>query len=245
MKRTRINPINRKRKAELHARNFGDEAEAVRMLPCLCWARTCTWNRDRCRGDVVAAHVTARGMGGAKGGRLDLVPLCDAHHREAGEARTSEREAFESRYGLDLRAEADRLAAAQALPLGICGLAQRWAAFEAPGNEQLDTREWDALIGWVRRECEREAERRRSRRLDGLARGHDLGRGDPSLPDAALWPDVAMAIVNGRQRDAGVEPWDGFPDEHREALAAHVAKALGLDADLAEQLLDAAEVGHE
>jgi len=248
MTRTRVKPVNRERKAELHARNFGEEAEAVWMLPCLCWARTCTWNRDRCRGDVVAAHVTARGMGGDKGGRFDLVPLCDAHHREAGEARTSERAAFEARYGLDLRKLADDAAASHAPPLGIRGLAQRilavgcgeheehriglgddgtaramffghvWGVgnryFACSNAEPLDTYETDALLGWVRRECEREAERRRARRCEVLGLGPDL--------------------------DAPVEY-----DSDREALAAHVAAALGFDASLAEQLLGAAEVGHE
>lgn len=213
MKRTRINPINRKRKAELHARNFGDEAEAVRMLPCLACARErelgTAVTRAGTRRTVVAAHVTARGMGGAKGGRFDLVPLCDAHHREAGEARTSEREAFETRYGLDLRAEADRLAAAQAIPLGICGLARRLAQggasfdvadlddWERP--EELSDYERDALLGWVRREMARHA----TTLSDGIADYHrpvllmhisnalglSLVAGE-HLCEAAGWPEV-------------------------------------------------------
>ncbi len=50
-------------------------------------------------------------MGGAKGDRRELVPMCAVHHLEAGEARTSERAAFEERYGLyDLRVIAWRIA---------------------------------------------------------------------------------------------------------------------------------------
>ena len=45
-----------------------------------------------------------------RGDRRSLVPLCAAHHGEAGEARTGQREAFQRRYGLDLDAKAEELA---------------------------------------------------------------------------------------------------------------------------------------
>lgn len=143
----RIKPVNRKRKRKAGARNFGEEAERVRGMPCLACAEV----QRRLDGlpmeglDVVAfettkrmlesmlggsasraCHVTARGMGAVKGGRFDIVPLCDHHHSEAGETGTSQRAAFEARYGLDLRAEADRIAREHPAPLGIRGLAQRW-----------------------------------------------------------------------------------------------------------------------
>jgi hypothetical protein len=82
-RKTPVKPRNAKRKAEQFARNFGDEAEAVRALPCLCRG---IGPVARCVGPVQAAHVTARGMGAVKGGRFDLVPLCAHHHGEAGEA---------------------------------------------------------------------------------------------------------------------------------------------------------------
>jgi len=65
---------------------------------------------DHCSRKIDAAHVRARGMGGAKGDRRDLVPLCRRHHRASGEARTSQRAKFEKGYGIDLAAEAARIA---------------------------------------------------------------------------------------------------------------------------------------
>lgn len=122
---TRLAPVNRERKAKVFARNFGERAKAVRAMVCLVIARNATvalgtvnryeaWEHSasRCSSWLVqAAHVRARGMGGAKGDRRDLVPLCDRHHRESGEFRTSQRTDFERRYGLDLQAEAARIAA--------------------------------------------------------------------------------------------------------------------------------------
>lgn len=58
-----------------------------------------------------AAHAKARGMGGAKGDRRDLIPLCPKHHRESGEFRTSQRAKFEERYAISLVDEAARIAA--------------------------------------------------------------------------------------------------------------------------------------
>jgi len=185
---TRVKRANHKRKAASHARNFGAEADAVRNTPCLVHRQLAIrggwgdneWMIDEPLPDgwaacsptaSEAAHVTARGQGGAKGGRFDIVPLCRAHHDEAGEARTSQRAEFEQRYGLDLRAEADRVAIGHASPLGIRGLAVHWARIAGswpPGAifEPLDSYEHDALLGWVRREMTREAER--SPRYDGI-----------------------------------------------------------------------------
>jgi hypothetical protein len=118
---------NRARARALHARNFGERAEAVRAMDCLTGCRclvhshvSCddgTWDEHhaRCEGPTQAAHVIARGMGGAKGDRRQLVPLCARHHEEAGEGswkdqQPSKRAAFEKRYGLDLKAEAERIA---------------------------------------------------------------------------------------------------------------------------------------
>jgi hypothetical protein len=119
----RPNPVNRERKSKAHAVAFGDEAKVLRELPCVALGHA----GSRCSGAIEIAHVTARGMGSAKGDRFDIVPLCHAHHAEAGEARTSQREAFETRYGVNLRAEADRLAYLHEPPLGVRGLAVRFA----------------------------------------------------------------------------------------------------------------------
>ena len=111
----RIRPANAKRRRINYARNFGDEAEAVRRMPCLA-----------CGAHAEPCHVTARGMGSAKGGRFDLVPLCRTHHQEAGEAGTSQRETFEREHGLDLRANADGIAMQHDPPLGLRGVARAW-----------------------------------------------------------------------------------------------------------------------
>lgn len=95
-RRTKLAPVNRERARAKYLRNFGPKADAMRGGPCL--VAGCPW-------PAVPAHVRARGMGGAKGS------AADPHHREAGEYRTSERSAFEARYGLDLIAEAARLEA--------------------------------------------------------------------------------------------------------------------------------------
>lgn len=92
---------NAKRRRAAYQRNFGSRSDVVRSMPCLV---------PGCPGQSVAAHAIARGMGGCKGDRRHLVPLCDAHHREAGEHRTSQRADFERRHGVDLVAEAAWLA---------------------------------------------------------------------------------------------------------------------------------------
>lgn len=92
---------NAKRAAKTYERNFGTRAAVVRDMPCLV-----------CRSiPSQAAHVRARGMGGAKGDRRDLVPLCPAHHRDAGEHRTSTRADFERHHIIDLDKEAEKIAA--------------------------------------------------------------------------------------------------------------------------------------
>lgn len=92
---------NPKRAKQAYARNYGDRGDAVRSMPCLITAA---------HGLSVAAHARARGMGGCKGTRRDLVNLCQRCHLEAGEARTSQRAAFEALHGVDLFAEAERIA---------------------------------------------------------------------------------------------------------------------------------------
>lgn len=110
-------PVNKKRKARAYERNYGDRADVVRLEPCLVdrairMQPVFPMGWTACSGAIVAAHAVARGMGGAKGDRRQLVPLCARHHMEAGELRTSERGAFESRYGIDLLAEAKAIAEA-------------------------------------------------------------------------------------------------------------------------------------
>jgi hypothetical protein len=124
MQRTRIKPTNPKRRREAFARNFGERGEAVRAKPCLALDKIGAWrwgpgelgeDWTLCRGPMQVAHVLARGMGATKGDRRQLVPLCAGHHDEAGEGswkdeQPSKRAAFQARYGLDLKAEAERIA---------------------------------------------------------------------------------------------------------------------------------------
>lgn len=100
--RTPIAKVNRKRKRKAYARNYGERGALVRAMPCVLLGRGCS-------GRVVAAHVRARGMGGAKGDRRCLAPLCDGHHRELDD-RLGSPERFAERYGVDLLAEAERIA---------------------------------------------------------------------------------------------------------------------------------------
>jgi hypothetical protein len=126
-----VKPVNRKRKTKRYARDFGDEADLVRAMPCLITGTT----------PSEPAHVTSRGAGG---GCFDLVPLSPAMHRQQHEVGI---ESFQACHGLDLRAEADRIALDHPEPLGIRGLARRWA------NEptSLTDRQRAALFGWTLR----------------------------------------------------------------------------------------------
>ncbi len=165
----RLKPVNRKRKAAALARNFGDEADAVRAMDCLVFQSltrigdfgqrfrlACEQDLaggSDCRGPTVVAHFVSRG---ASGGRFDIGPLCQAHHDEqhANGIMT-----FAERYGLDLRHEADRIALEHAAPLGLRGVAGRWAVEnftrDDPHHVALTDYEIDALLGWVRRRLAR------------------------------------------------------------------------------------------
>lgn len=260
----RVKPVNRERRDEKHARNFGAEAERVRAMPCLCSptlgrlaAARLDWSTTGpasmlCCGIVAAAHVTARGMGASKGGRVDLVPLCHVHHEEAGEARSPFRAAFEQRYGLDLRAEADRIALEHPRPLGIRGLADRWAQWRyywtvrqahesgdgpqpnAPEVAPLDAYETAALLGWVRREIAREVERRTASHRRAWSFASQLGLPIEWDANAGL-----VALVQREQRGRGERPWDGRDDDDHDALADHIVAVLGLSSDVARLLCEA------
>lgn len=153
----RVKPRNSKRKAAAFARNFGDEADAVRAMPCRLSAMSpplgLGWSAPGCCGDIVVAHVVSRG---ASGGRFDIIPLCQRHHDEQHACGI---ETFSRRYGLDLRREADRVALEHAAPLGLRMVARRWT-LEAMAAERfagaavlevLDAYERAALLGWVGR----------------------------------------------------------------------------------------------
>lgn len=71
-----IPKVNRKRKAKLYARNFGDKADWIRGLPCEVTGVTRTTGHD-----IDPAHMEARGMGGCGGDLTVLVPLWRPVHR--------------------------------------------------------------------------------------------------------------------------------------------------------------------
>lgn len=113
--KTRINATNPERLARLRAQQF-PERPAVKPW-CLVALKLAEYRRKhgakqqpagwfRCWGPVDPAHVVTRGAGGKAD---DVVDLCRGHHREQ-EGRTAE---FEERYGVDLKAEAARLARAR------------------------------------------------------------------------------------------------------------------------------------
>lgn len=120
LRRTRINPRNDDRAAEMRARNFPDVPAA--SLFCFIAHELRRWRSTNggkgkpigwsdCWGPVGWAHVIhTRGMGGVGSNCDEVVPLCLGHHSEQ-EGATS---AFEARYGVDLAAEAARIAAARA-----------------------------------------------------------------------------------------------------------------------------------
>lgn len=106
-----IKKENRKRAAKQRERNFGERAAKVRDMHCLTVPLHALGERISCRGRIVAAHAKPRQMGGCgDGDRRMLVNLCEGHHDEAGEFRTSQRAEFEAKWGVDLVAEAAILA---------------------------------------------------------------------------------------------------------------------------------------
>ena len=110
-KRTgRVRPVNRERRRKMHERNFGERAQVMRESQCLVHAHGTSTDLAAipCSGEVQAAHVRARGMGGCNGSRRDLVPLCAAHHRQQHEIGIR---SFELLYELDLKEWAARIAA--------------------------------------------------------------------------------------------------------------------------------------
>ena len=120
LQRTRINPRNEDRAAEMRARNFPDMPAA--SLFCFIAHELRRWQGANggkgkplgwsdCWGPVGWAHVIhTRGMGGVGSSRDEVVQLCQGHHGEQ-EGKTA---TFEALYRVDLAAEAARIAAALA-----------------------------------------------------------------------------------------------------------------------------------
>lgn len=94
----RSNPA---RKAAKYKRNFGERGAAVREMACLLVST------NECEGAIQSAHVSARGMGGVKGDRFQLVPFCGKHHTIQG--RMAPRD-FAARYKINLPHHASHIA---------------------------------------------------------------------------------------------------------------------------------------
>lgn len=108
--RKRLRSGKGKRRQQLRAEDFGERAEAVRGMRCLArregsWQPVAGSPRWSCAGPIEAAHAKSRGAGG---NRRHLVPLCSRHHHEQHDRGVL---TFQTTYHLDLRAEADRIAA--------------------------------------------------------------------------------------------------------------------------------------
>ncbi len=116
MKRSRIvrhtplrssgRPKARSRSAVEKERIYGtaDRIAWLKRQPCLCLGR-----RDhRCLGAIEVAHTENGGMG-RKADANTTVPLCNAAHHLLHEIGV---QSFQTCYGLDLKAEAVRIAAA-------------------------------------------------------------------------------------------------------------------------------------
>lgn len=99
-----------KRRARLRAKDFGERAAAVKAMSCLAFTRPALFygprsdGRTPCAGEIEPAHAKSRGAGGD---RRHLVPLCSGHHREQ---HTRGVLTFQTKYQLNLLAEADRIA---------------------------------------------------------------------------------------------------------------------------------------
>jgi hypothetical protein len=209
-----IKKRNNYRTRQSRARNFGPEADAVRAMECAVAVAAEQTGQPHiqlvehgwapCAGAGVCAHVDARAMGGRKGGRFDLVRLCAGHHDEAGERGKgcdSKRRKFDRKYGLDLRALADAVAVGHERPLGIRGLADRWAwwhehaavetvvdvhaSFE-DSPSRLEGYDLAALMAWVRRRMQNDKTLDHTIHQDrfGLA---DIIAADLGLLDGADW----------------------------------------------------------
>lgn len=98
-RQTRVRPVNTRRRRQRFELAFGERGEHVRAMPCLLAGKA------SCEGRTEAAHVRSRGAGGT---RRDLVPLCSGHHEQQHRWGLPD---FQRRHQIDLRAEAQRIAA--------------------------------------------------------------------------------------------------------------------------------------
>lgn len=100
-------PVNRKRAGHRFPKGVDKALRVwVREQPCLLQGRFLPWSLHICRGRIQAHHVRSRGAGG--GDRGNLVALCQRAHQRGHAVGWKSFAAF---WGIDLKAEAARLAA--------------------------------------------------------------------------------------------------------------------------------------
>lgn len=103
VRRTRINPVNRDRRAKRQAEGkvYGEYHRYVSEQPCIL-----AFNPEgsQCFGDTVGHHVETVGHGGEDEG--NEVSLCVQHHDEVHRLGI---DTFQDRYGIDLDMEAANL----------------------------------------------------------------------------------------------------------------------------------------
>lgn len=207
----RVSPVNRERKTKRYARDFGDEADLVRALPCLITGTT----------PSEPAHVTSRGAGG---GRFDLVPLSPEMHRQQHEVGIL---SFQACHNLDLREIADRIALEHPEPLGIRGLAK---AFDSDGV--LVGRPCPACLGGLLAYA---GLWRAWAQCKDPKCGYRYPSGDatPDRDRADLlgWVRRRLALLGEENRRAAGEYYGAFPlgESFREDAAEAIADALNLD----------------
>jgi len=98
VKRSRLNPVNAKRRAKEFARTYGGKARVawVKQLGCcICKVKPAD-----------NAHLPSRSGMGRKGDADRIVPLCRLHHQELHEQGQA---LVEARHGIDLSVWADAI----------------------------------------------------------------------------------------------------------------------------------------
>lgn len=96
MKRSRLKPVNPKRRRKLLAEQFGEQAKHCRSMKCVACG-----NPPPCE----PHHAKTRGAGGKDHHCVGLCPSC---HRAVHQMGV---ETFQERYGVDLMYEANMIAA--------------------------------------------------------------------------------------------------------------------------------------
>lgn len=101
-RKTRLNPVNAKRRRKEFRRAYGSEARVkwVKAQPCIICGSTPSDN----------AHIEGGGAG-RKADADKVVPLCHSHHRTAPDSyhALGGKDAFEREHSIDLEAVCERI----------------------------------------------------------------------------------------------------------------------------------------